>query len=192
MLILQEFIKKKGEVALQGFSINDGNDVFMPFKCEYIRYYSESYGHYMKFSPFNDEALINKIHALFKKTRFNGIFEVEFMKNENDELLFLEINLRPSAWNYAMTFGGANLPYFWMKSVLAGKIVSEEINLRKTPYTAMSELDDFTNNVIHGKLSLFTWLKEFIKCDCTYLSNKSDRKPMANLLLTLFKNKFIK
>jgi len=79
-LCLQEYIYKKGEFCMEGFSINDGQEVFIPFICKYIRCYDNSYGHYMEFTPFKDEVLKAKILDLFKRTKYNGIFEIEFMQ----------------------------------------------------------------------------------------------------------------
>lgn len=124
--------------------------------ADYIRYYNNSYGHYMNMIPFPEGEFKNKILELFKKTKYNGIFEIEFMKGPNDEKYFLEINLRASTWNYAITVCGGNMPYFWAKSTLLGRIPYEEMKLRTDTFKAMVEPDDFFNNVLHNKK--FHWL----------------------------------
>ena len=177
-LCLQEYIKKKGEFCIEGFSINDGKDVFLPYVADYIRYYNNSYGHYMNMIPFKDDEFRAKIEKLFRLTRYNGIFEIEFMHGPNDEIYFLEINFRASTWNYAPTVGGGNLPYFWAKGMLTGKIAYEEMNLRDTPFRAMVEPEDFSLNVIKGRrVGLFQWIKELRGCECLYYYNKNDKKP---------------
>ncbi len=182
-LCLQEYIHKKGEFCMEGFSINDGNDVFMPIVCNYLRYYDNSYGHYMLFSPFEDENLRTKICDLMKKTKFNGIFEIEFMQGPNDEQYFLEVNLRASTWNYAVTVAGGNLPYYWAKSTLLGKIPFEEFSINPRPFTAMVEPDDLVNNVfkLHS-VKLFQWIKEVRNCRCLYYYNSNDRKPFGSYI----------
>ena len=62
--------------------------------ADYIRYYNNSYGHYMNMIPFPEGEFKNKILELFKKTKYNGIFEIEFMKGPNDEKYFLDVLLR--------------------------------------------------------------------------------------------------
>jgi D-aspartate ligase len=177
-LILQEFVQKKGEFCMEGFSINEGKDVFFPYMVDFIRYYYNSYGHYMNIFPFPDSELKSKILELFKKTRYNGIFEIEFMKGPDDEKYFLEINLRASTWNYSVTVGGGNMPYFWAKSILMGRIPYEEMTLRAEPFTAMVEPDDFINNVLKSnEVGLIQWVREFVKCDCPYYYNRKDPKP---------------
>lgn len=181
-LCMQEYIYKKGEFCLEGFSVNDGKDVFLPFYEEYIRLYDNSYGHYMNVIPFTDKDLRAKIEGLFRRTRYNGIFEIEFMKGPNDECYFLEINFRASTWNYAPTVGGCNLPFFWAKSMLANRVVYEEMNIRDSAFTAMVDYDDFKNNVLKRKVSLKQWIREFKGCECHYQYNKKDPKPFRKYI----------
>ena len=177
-LCLQEYIHKKGEFCMEGFSINDGKDVFIPLVCNYQRYYDNSYGHYMTFSPFTDDNLKQKICALFQKTKYNGIFEIEFMRGPNDEIYFLEINFRASTWNYAMTTGGGNLPYYWAKSTLLGRIPYEEMQIATEPFNAMVEPEDLINNVFKSRtVKLSQWIKEVKNCKCHYYYNSKDSAP---------------
>ena len=192
-LILQEYIFKKGEFCMEGFAINDGKDVFIPYVADFFRYYVDSYGHYMNMVPFTDEALKKKILNLFKLTRYNGIFEIEFMKGPDGKSYFLEINFRASTWNYAITVGGGNLPYFWAKSTLAGRILNEEMNLRTEPFTAIVEVDDFANNVLGShKVNFFKWWKQCLSADCHYYYDRQDWKPLFYFLKRSFVGKFKK
>lgn len=177
-LILQEYINKVGEFCMEGFSINDGQDICMPYYADYIRYYNNSYGHYMNMIPFPEGDFKEKIKELFRLTKFNGIFEIEFMKGPDGKNYFLEINLRASTWNYALTVGGCNLPYFWAKSTLAGRVLFEEMELREQKFTAMVEPEDFLKNVTHAHtVGLFQWIKEVRDCECHYYYNKNDKAP---------------
>lgn len=187
-LCLQEYINKKGEFCIEGFSINDGKDVFLPYVADYIRYYNNSYGHFMNMIPFKDDEFRAKIVKLFQLTRYNGIFEIEFMRGPNDEVYFLEINFRASTWNYAPTVGGGNLPYFWAKGMLTGKIAYDEMNLRNTPFKAMVEPADFIRNV--KKVGLIQWIKDLRSSECKYYYNGKDPKPFYFYILNhLFKGK---
>ncbi len=189
-LILQEYINKTGEFCMEGFSINDGKDVFIPYVVDYIRCYHNSYGHYMNISPFVDECLKSKILELLKQTKYNGIFEIEFMKGPDNKSYFLEINFRASTWNYALTIGGGNLPYYWAKSMLLGYIPYEEINLYGN-FKAMVEPEDFMMNVVRlKKVGLIKWIKELNSCKCKYYYNKRDKRPFFYFLLNKFLKKF--
>ena len=186
-LILQEYINKSGEFCMEGFSINDGQDIFIPYVVDYIRYYNNSYGHYMTVTPFVDKELKSKIQELFKKTKYNGIFEIEFMKGTNAECYFLEINFRAGGWNYAPTFGGGNIPYFWAKSMLLGRIPYEEMNLRMESFKAMLEPADFRGNV--KKIGVRQWIKDLKSTECLYYYNKNDKSPFWHYFIGLFLNK---
>ena len=174
-LIIQEYIDKVGEFCIEGFSINNGQQIFIPYIADYIRYYNNSYGHYMNMIPFEEGELKENIKELFKLTKYNGIFEIEFMKGPDGKSYFLEINFRASTWNYALTVGGGNLPYYWAKSTLAGRILYEEMELIDKPFQAIVEPSDFIRNV--GKVGLLKWLKQCFTAECHYYYNSKDPKP---------------
>lgn len=182
-LILQEFINKKGEFCLEGISINDGKDVFIPYRIDYIRYHYDNYGHYMTVKPFEEGEFKQKVVELMRLTKFNGIFELEFMKGINDELYFLEVNFRSSTWSYALTIGGCNMPYFWAKSTLLGRIPHEEMSLTSDTFTAMQEPDDFVSNVLNSRVKLSQWIKEVKGCNCLFFYNKKDKSPFYHYVL---------
>lgn len=187
-LCMQEYINKVGEFCMEGFSCNDGNVVFMPYAADYIRYYNNSYGHFMNMIPFKDDSLREKINKLFKLTKYNGIFEIEFMKGPDGKSYFLEINFRASTWNYAPTVGGGNLPYFWAKAMLTGKIAYEEMDLREKPFRAMVEPADFIRNV--RKVGLIQWIKDFKSSECKYYYGRHDPWPFYSYVWNrLFKKK---
>ncbi len=180
-LILQEYVNKIGEFCMEGFSVNDGKDVFIPFKADYIRYYNDSYGHYMNMIPFDNGDFKDKILELFRLTKYNGIFEIEFMKGPDGKNYFLEINFRASTWNYAITVGGGNLPYYWAKSMLMGRIPYEEMNLREKTFKAIVEPSDFVRNA--KKVGYLKWFKECVSAECHYYFNAKDPMPFFSYVL---------
>jgi len=180
-LCLQEFINKVGEFTVEAFSINDGNEVFMPYLIDYIRFSYDNYGFFMNVIPLENNVIKTKIAELIKRAKYNGIFEVEFMKGSDGECYFLEVNFRASTWNYALTVGGGNLPYYWAKSMLMGKIPYNEMELRVKPFRAMVEPADFKRNV--KKIGVLNWLKDLRSSECLYYYNKKDRWPFFYYLL---------
>jgi carbamoyl-phosphate synthase large subunit len=56
----------------------------------------------------DDENLLEVTHRLVKKTSWNGPFELEFMKTNNDEYYLIEINPRFPAWCYLTVGAGQN------------------------------------------------------------------------------------
>nr|WP_306451094.1 ATP-grasp domain-containing protein [Odoribacter splanchnicus] len=177
VVLVEEYIDKQNELCIDGISLNGGDEVFMPFKVNYLRFTNKAYGNYMTVSLFDDMVLEKKIKKLFEITGFSGIFSIEFLITKDNDLVFLEVNFRHSTWALSSKFGGANLPLIWAQSVLAGKLCTGKLQLRQTPFKAMAELADFNENVRHGNLSLFQWIKDFKNCECTYIYDAKDKVP---------------
>lgn len=182
-MLVQEFIEKKNELCIDGFSIKGGEEIFLSYTSEYIRFSNKSFGNYMRMKKYNNEDVKNKIKSMIRKTGYSGIFCVECIIDKNEDLYFLEVNYRYSGWGYAHTYGGVNLPLLWAKSTLANKIDENSIVLRETPFTAMDEIADFSDILNHKTVSIFTWFRQFISCDCCYTYNKVDKAPFYNYLL---------
>lgn len=182
-VLVEEYIKKKNELCLDGISINNGHDVYIPLKCNYIRSSNKSYGNYMTMSLFDDKILEGKIRKLFELIGFSGIFSIEFLMTEDDKLIFLEINFRHSTWGYSSTYAGANLPLLWATSTLSKKLEIENVKIRQEPFTAMNEIADFKEFVLTNSVGFFKWLYEFHNCPCTYYYNKLDKAPFVAKLL---------
>lgn len=186
-ILVQEFIKKKNELCIDGISINGGEEVFMPYACSYYRFRPDSYGNYMYFFPFTDEKLIENIKRLIKQVHFTGIFCIEFLIDNNDELYFLEVNFRNSGWSYAFTKGGFNLPFRWAVSMLDNTLFVDSFKpLEK--FDAMQEIGDYYEFVKSKKIPLIKWLKE-VKASYLFLYNSKDPAPFWNFLLQKIKNK---
>lgn len=174
-LLLQEYIQKKNELEIWGFSINGGQEVYLPFQKSYFRLSNSSYGGYMYFTPTRNKDLIDKITTLIKACKYTGCFEVEFLVDNNDKLWFLEVNFRFAMSNYAVTFGGVNYPLTWAKSLLENKIqMNSEI---KEYFTAINEAQDFGQSVVGKKVSLLQWIQDIHNADMLFYYNPKDPKP---------------
>ena len=181
-LLVQEYIDKKNELCIDGVSINGGADIFFSYTSEYLRMSKKSFGNYMLMKPYNNQEVKEKLAEILRRSHYTGIFDAECLIGKDDELYFLEINFRNSAWSYAHTYGGANLPYLWAKWTLDGKINPDDCHLREKPFTAMGELGDLSYVMHDGQTSLWTWLKQFKACDCTYLYNAQDPWPFYSAI----------
>lgn len=176
-VLVEEFIEKKNELCLDGISFNGGETVYMPLKCNYLRFTPGAYGNYMLMQPFEDEELTKKITELFRKTGFTGIFSIEFLVTKDDRLKFLEINFRHSTWAITSRYAGANLPLLWAQSELDGRLDVSDVKLSREPFTALAELPDFNDHVRRGNMPLMKWIKDFRECPCTYVYDKRDKGP---------------
>ena len=176
-VLVQEFIDKANELCIDGISINQGEQIFMPYACHYHRFVPGNFGNYMYFFPFRDVELIGKIEEVIRRAKFSGIFCVEFMVSKDDQNYFLEVNFRNSGWSYAFTYGGFNLPFRWALSTLQNKLYLEDF----TPverFDAMDEISDFVISVLNAKqVGIIQWLREFHRCKCSFYYNTKDKKP---------------
>ena len=186
-VLVEEYIEKKNELCLDGFAINNGKDIYIPYQTQYIRFTPKSYGNYMVLTPFQDTQILNGVKKILESIGFNGIFSVEFLIDKKDSLYFLEVNFRNSTWSYAFTYGGVNLPVLWAKSTLNGSICKADITLKES-YTAMNEIADFKESVLTGKVSLLTWIRDVFSTSCLYYFNKKDVKPFySKIYNSIFK-----
>lgn len=192
-LLLQEYICKKNELAVEGFSIDGGREVYIPYKVSYLRASEEGYGHYMYFEPFADKELLAQLKAIIKECQYTGCFEIEFLVDQEDKLWFLEVNFRYSFWNYAITFGGLNYPLAWAQSVLDNHITEPVDGALKPNFTALNEPGDYGQSVARKRISLWKWLKDVHNADMLYFWHPKDMKPAWSFwyykFLRLFKKK---
>lgn len=194
-LKLEEYIDKKNELALEGFSINGGEDVFIPYRVKYIRFSGDSYGYYMHFEYAENDDLIKKVKTVLKECRYSGCFEVEFLIDKDDKLWFTEVNFRFSLWNYAVTYGGLNYPMMWAESTLENRIIPPaESSFAHLPvnrfFTALYEPGDFGQSVVKKKVSFKQWLSDVHHADMLYIYNKKDLKPSLSFWTRKFLRKF--
>ena len=158
-LLVQEYIEKKNELSMQGFSIDGGEIVYLPFKRQYFRFTKTSYGSYCYYYTYKDDDLRQQITSLIRQIGYSGNFEIEFIEKPDGSLVFLEINFRHALSNYASTIGGVNLPYEWAKATLLHNI--DGLKPTRDYFTALFESKDYVNFVQTGEMSRLRWLKDF-------------------------------
>ena len=173
-MLLQKFIEKKTEIALEGYSINKGKDIFIGDQCTYLYNIKGYYSPYYSNQTFKDELLKKKLNEMLEEIGFDGIFEIEFLVDKDDELYFSEINFRNSPWSYSAGKAGNPLPYLWCLSMLTGE-VGEPKDFK--PFNSMVEPFDYAQRVEKGLMSLPEWLKDFKETECTHYYDLNDLGP---------------
>lgn len=189
-LCLQEWIDKKNEIALQCISINGGEYVLITYYAELLRYTNTSFGGLKRYCILSNDELRDRIKTIIKRIHYSGVFEIEFLVSQDDRLLFLEINFRSSAANYAMMYGNINLPYLWSEMTLSNK--SRDLLLRDESFISLNENLDFSQFVATHEIPFFKWLKDLFGADCYYLFNKRDPYPFFFFLFQKVMRKFNK
>ncbi len=179
-VLIQKFINKKNEYALEGFCINRGEEMMIITSLTYKYLIEGYYSPYHDVMPFNDKEMEEKLKKMFEEIGFEGIFEVEFLIDQDGTYYFLETNFRASAWNHTGSIAGMPLSYLWVKSTLDGRI---DASFKKDfePFTDMSEVIDYGKRVDGGKISLAQWLLEFKKAKGTYFYDSNDPEPFKVL-----------
>ncbi|MBR4073270.1 MAG: biotin carboxylase [Clostridia bacterium] len=177
---LQRFINKKNEYAVEGFTVANGSQMMIVTALTWKYLIKGYYSPYHDVTMFKDEEMGEKLRSLFEEIGYNGIFEVEFLIDEDGTFYFLEANFRASAWNHTGSIAGMPLSYLWVKSMENGYI---DANDKKEfeDFTDMSEVIDYGKRVDTGKISLAQWLLEFKQAKGTYFYDEHDPEPFKVL-----------
>lgn len=175
--LIQEYIEKDFELDIVGLAYNQGTHVLIPATVRKIRDYFHSQSNYiclerMDKYPIEIQHSIRRFIGFIK---YEGLFSIELMC-KGDKFYFLEANLRNDGTSYLYTAAGVNYPVLWVK--LCDEGVSEDVvtSLKvKTPYY-LQQMVDF-GNVLHRRVSFFTWLKQTVTADAHFVFNIRDIKP---------------
>lgn len=175
-IMVQHFVDKQNEMALEGYTINQGNDMQIVTQLTWKYLIQGYYSPFHDVCEFADKDMESKLTSMFKEIGFEGVFEVEFLIDKDGALYFMETNFRASAWNPTGMVAGMPLPYLWIKGMENGRIDPSD---RKhfDPFTSMSEIIDYGKRVEGGMCTLGEWLKDFKEAKCTYIYNKDDLGP---------------
>lgn len=175
-IMIQHFVDKKNEMALEGYTINHGQDLQIVTQMTWKYLIQGYYSPYHDVTMFTDKVMEEKLKAMFKEIGFEGIFEVEFLIDKDGTFYFMETNFRASAWNPTGLVAGMPLAYLWVKGMTNGYILESD---RKNfeDFTSMSEIIDYGKRVDGGMISLPEWLADFKRAKCTYIFNDKDINP---------------
>lgn len=175
-IMIQHFVDKKNEMALEGYTINHGQDMQIVTQMTWKYLIQGYYSPYHDVTMFTDKVMEEKLNAIFKEIGFEGIFEVEFLIDKDGTFYFMETNFRASAWNPTGLVAGMPLAYLWVKGMTNGYIMDSDRKCFED-FTSMSEIIDYGKRVEGGMISFPEWLRDFKEAKCTYIYNSKDRAP---------------
>lgn len=173
-LLLEEYIKKKCEITIQGISLEAGDQVYIPYYSEDYSFSETGFGDFLKYHPLNNSAILEKAVRLIKKLRFTGLFGMDLITDQHDNLFFLEVNLRSDGKNYAITAGGANLPYLWAVSTINNSL-PKGITLKGSFY-AVNEVPAIMNQ----RKNPLKWMSDLRKANVFFWYYKWDNRPLRH------------
>lgn len=175
-IMIQHFVDKQNELALEGYTINYGKDLHIITQLTWKYLIQGYYSPYHDVCMFTDKIMEKNLQAMFEEIGFSGVFEVEFLIDKDGTYYFMETNFRASAWNPTCKFAGMPLPYLWIKGMENGYI--DPLDRKEfEPFTSMSEVIDYAKRVEGGMVSFAEWLRDFKDAKCVYIYDKEDRGP---------------
>lgn len=172
---IQHYIDKEIEYQLIGCSLDGGKDVIIPGATNMIRQPENTNTGYLKYVPASQFPAEYEASKVFlEAARYSGLFSMEFVRDKNGKDYFMEINMRNDGNAYCVTRAGVDLPYIWYEWNKTGAVTSQR-KFDQSIYS-MPEYVDIMN-VLHGEVSLLTWLGEFGQCKSYMLINSKDPMP---------------
>ena len=175
--LVQEYVIKDYELNFVGLAWNHGKDSYVPAVVRKIRDDLHRQSVYIRLDDIREypDFNIEWVKDFIKELHYEGIFSVEVIKSK-DKYYFLETNLRNDACGYLYTAAGINYPWLWTQYCM-GKLTDGLLRNIKfnTPFYLMSWED--VDNLIEGKVSFMTWLRECLLADAHFVMNSRDWKP---------------
>ena len=187
-VLLQKYIKKKNELCMEGCSVNAGKEVLISIASQYNYQLEDSYSPYMTVSNLKNEILKKNLKNMIADIGFEGIFEVEFLVDQDDALYFLEINFRNSTWSYASTIAGMPLPVIWARGMCGGIQIESCEKSIASPFNAIVEFDDYRRRVKTGLISKKQWIYQVKEAKCRYYIGKHDIAPFLSVVAHKIRN----
>lgn len=175
-VLVQHYIEKQNEYCMEGFSANKGNDVLIAIVSTYDYLLPDYYSPYMTCRNMENDRIRIALEGMFAEIGFEGIFEVEFLIDQDGTYYFGEINFRNSTWSYASTKAGMPLPVLWAETQDQG-FMNDDVRKEFEPFHAMVEPIDYAKRVKTGKMDLAEWIVAFKEAKCGYYYSAEDIEP---------------
>jgi D-aspartate ligase len=123
-IVVQEMIEGGPKNLYSFATLFDGEKVLAGLSANRLRQHPMDFGHATTYAV---SMVIDELETLstkiLKEMRYQGIAEVEFMKDpRDDKFKFIEINGRPWGWHTLVKASGINLPYMLFQFMNGEKI----------------------------------------------------------------------
>lgn len=180
---IQEFIDKDFEFQLIGCSTHD--DVIIPGVSLILRPCKGSNTSFLKYIPLEENFCdIEKCKDFVKRTGYQGLFSIEFIRDKKGRDYFMEINFRNDGNAICVTAAGVNLPYIWYLDRL-GIEYKHEVNKCVTPVYVMPDMAEL-KLLLTRQISVYQYLKDLRKTNRFMEYDSLDKRPFWKLLRKQF------
>lgn len=176
-VLLQQFVEKKNEYAVEGCSTNHGKDTLLSIYSTYNYLIKGYYSPYRTSGSFYNPEIEKGLRGMIEEIGFEGIFDAEFLVGPDDEYYFLEVNFRNTTWSYASDVLGMPLAYIWVKAIMDGTNVEDAFKPNQGPILCMVEPIDYNLRCKQRGFSKFKWFGELLKSKCKDYWNWHDLRP---------------
>lgn len=182
-LQIQTFIFKKFEYQFIGCSIDGGRQVIIPGVAKIIRPSERSNTGFLYYDKLDRtfENAMEKTKRILKNVKYSGLFSAEFLRDNDGNDFFMEINFRNDGNAIAVTAAGINLPYIWYCSANNSQTDIASVNDVK-PLYVMPEFDDLIH-VFQRQIRFGKWIKDMKRSDCYMEFDKDDIMPFVYRVL---------
>lgn len=181
-VMLQQFVEKKNEYAVEGCSVNKGRTTLLSIYSIYNYLIKGYYSPYRTSGSFNNPEIEKGLKAMIEEIGFEGVFDAEFLIGPDDKYYFLEINFRNTTWSYASDVLGMPLAYLWVKAMNDEKVLEDAFKPSKKPILCMVEPIDYNLRCRQRGYSKCKWFIELLKCKCKDYWNWTDLRPSLIML----------
>jgi len=187
-ILLQHFVTKDNETGFNGISINHGKDVYLPLQISYYSTEFDTIGNYFYLFKPVDTEFLDKVKALIASTGYEGAFSVDFLVGEDGVTYFLEINFRNSAWAFPYTCAGVNFPMIWAQSMLSGKLETDNVKIKKTPFSCIVDLWEISAQMKKGIGPGLRTIWHALTADSHIFYDPRDMGPFWHIVKEWFRN----
>lgn len=181
-VMLQQFVEKKNEYAVEGCSVNKGRTTFLSIYSIYNYLIKGYYSPYRTSGSFNNPEIEQGLKSMIEEIGFEGVFDAEFLIGPDDKYYFLEINFRNTTWSYASDVLGMPLAYLWVKAMNDENVLEDAFKPSEKPILCMVEPIDYNLRCRQKGYSKCMWFLELLKCRCKDYWNWHDLKPSLIML----------
>lgn len=187
--IIMEYVKKVKEINYFGIAIKD--HVYIDYHDVRERFPKDGYGYYNSFHICDYDAFHQRMVDMIKETKYQGLFDVEFLVDEDGRKCFTEVNFRVDGEIYKLV-PGINLADYWCKLVDIPNKLPERLKTGKDSFYGITEVDDFRISVLTGNVNWAIWLYQFLKADKRSLINLKDFRPLFIKIRDVLKRKWFR
>lgn len=181
---ISQFIHKEFEFQFLGCSFDGGNEIIISGRTNIDRPNGIDNTFFLSFDKVEPEMkeTEEKVMNFIKRTGYNGLFSVEFLRSSKDgKDFFTEMNFRNDGNAVVQTAAGINIPYIYYLYYSGGDY-KKELALSHVKKTWLMPEFYYFQCLLRNELGFFEWWRNMRKADCYTTFFKNDKKPFYYFL----------